>query len=237
MTFAPATTSTRTVQESRPIGPAFLVVCCLLVGCRVQPPLGSPIEPIGLGAIVDETNRMQEENAEAAKFIVYMHEFELNTPNHASEIRGGTTVTDEFDYRVEDQLQGFRLSPSGQDHVRQIARFLTSVQGHDSESHSDRLVVVERSDTSKRWGTLHRYPIHFNDELDETRRRVVVNALTALGVLDADQFVVVAPTFPYGLNSQEAATAYGQMFSGFQNQGRLGGGSFAGGAGGLGGFF
>ena len=53
---------------------------CLMVlaGCRALPPGGSPITPMPLGSVVDEANRMQEENAEPAKFIVYVHEFELN---------------------------------------------------------------------------------------------------------------------------------------------------------------
>jgi len=42
----------------------------LAIGCRALPPGGSPITPIPLGSVVDDVNRMQEENAEPAKFIV-----------------------------------------------------------------------------------------------------------------------------------------------------------------------
>lgn len=211
------------------------VIALLSLGCRLQPPGGTPIEPGLLGTVVDQANRTQEENAEAAKFIVYMHEFEPNTPNHAELLRGEAALPDEFKYQTQDRIQGFRLNPDGQDHVRQIARYLIANQsiysGEEYVPH--RLVVVERSDTSKRWRTVHRFPVHYNDELDAARRNVVVSALTALGVANADEIVVVAPAFPEGLNSDEASQAYGR---GFNYRGQIGGGFGGGGGGGLGGF-
>src|SRR5690606_12323962 len=55
---------------------------CAMPGCAghknawrfYQPPPA----PTPLGTHVDQFNRIQEENAEAAKFIVYQHEFKLN---------------------------------------------------------------------------------------------------------------------------------------------------------------
>ena len=216
-----------------------LVVALSSLGCRLQPPGGQPIEPNLLGSVVDEANRTQEENAEASKFIIYMHEFEPNTPNHAELLRGQAQLPGEFEYQTENRIQGFRLNPDGQDHVRQIARHLLANQTLDS-GHGylpNRQVVVERSDTSKLWRTVHRFPVHYNDELDAARRNVVVNALAILGVANADQIVVVAPAFPEGLNADEASRAFGRGFN-YRGQigGGFGGGGFGGGGFGGGGF-
>jgi len=61
----------------------FLGFALLTAGCQVQPPGGLPIQADLLGTVVDQANKTQEENAEASKFIIYMHEFEANTPSHA----------------------------------------------------------------------------------------------------------------------------------------------------------
>lgn len=223
-----------TVRLGLPI--CLLVVALLSGGCKVHPPGGTPIQPGLLGSVVDQANRMQEENAEAAKFIVYMHEFEPNTPNHAGKLQGEAAILGEFEYRTEDRFQGFRLTPYGQDHIRQIARYLISTQPQqvDQAYTPHRYVVVERSDTSKHWRTVHRFPVHFNDELDAARRQVVVNALSMLGVTNAEQIVVVAPAFPEGLNAGEASQAYSQGFN-YSSGGQSGGGNFGGGGGGFGG--
>ena len=55
-----------------------LVMSFLTCGCNISPPGGAPVQPITLGTVTDEINRMQEENAEFAKLIIYMHEFEIN---------------------------------------------------------------------------------------------------------------------------------------------------------------
>ena len=213
----------------------LLVLALLSLGCRLQPPGGRPLEPGLLGTVVDEANRTQEENAEAAKFIVYMHEFEPNTPNHANLLRAKTTIPGDFEFQTENRIQGFRLNPDGQDHVRQIARHLIATQLRDNGQNfvPHRHVVIERSDTSKKWRTVHHFPVHYNDELDAARRNVVVNALSLLGVANADQIVVVAPAFPEGLNSDEASQAYSR---GFNYRGTIGGGGFGGGGFGGGGF-
>ena len=218
----------------------LLIIALLSLGCRLQPPGGQPIEPGLLGTVVDEANRTQEENAEASKFIIYMHEFEPNTPNYAELLRSKSTLPNEFEFQTEDRVQGFRLNPDGQDHVRQIARSLIATQPLDGGQYYQphRFVVIERSDTSKHWRTVHRFPVHYNDELDAARRNVVVNALSLLGVANADQIVVVAPAFPEGLNSDEASQAFRR---GFNYRGTLGGngggfGGFGGGGFGGGGF-
>ena len=210
-------------------------------GCRLQPPGGAPLQPGPLGSVVDEANRTQEENAEAAKFIIYMHEFEPNTPNHAELFREQPAIAGEFEFQTQDRVEGFRLNPAGQDHVRQIARSLIATQSHESDPNyvPYRLVVVQRSDTSKRWQTVHRNPVHFNDKVDQARRQVVVNALTLLGVSYAEQTVVVAPAFPEGLNASEASEAYSRGFnyrSGLNGSGNFGGGGGGFGGGGFGGF-
>ena len=104
----------------------FLGFALLSAGCQFQPPGGLPIESGLLGTIVDQANKTQEENAEASKFIIYMHEFEANTPTHADLLRGNASLPGEFEFQSANRVQGFRLNPDGQDHVRQIARHLTA---------------------------------------------------------------------------------------------------------------
>lgn len=148
-----------------------------LIGCTSGPRI-EPAPPKPLGAEVDQINQMQEENAEASKFVIYQHEFELNTERSA----------------------GWRLNYAGEDHVKQIAANIST--GVDLP------IVIERSTTSIKPGTEYEYPIHLNDELDDKRRRVIVAVLLALGVSDAEQRVLIAPAFAEGQNAAEAAAAY-----------------------------
>ena len=156
-------------------------------------------------------NQTMEVNAEAAKFIVYMHEFEINDPQPDGSNVGG-----------------IRLNAYGEDHLKQIAYKLKRGAPFP--------VVVERSQTSIKPGTQYEYPIHFNDELDARRREVVVSSLIALGIPNAEEVVVVAPSFAEGITASEAARAYNNSLRG--TQGSFGGnaGSFFGGFGGFGGF-
>ena len=173
-----------------------------IAGCQIQPPSGTVIEPQTLGTVLDEVNLRQEENAEFAKFIVYQHEFEINLQQDL-ELTETDAAESSFAYEPEYRIRGHRLTPDGESHVRQIAYMITNYP-------KDVLpyVVIEQSNTSKRWDTKHRYPVHANDELDEIRRRVVVESLYAFGVENADELVVVAPAYPSGLNASEAAAAY-----------------------------
>jgi hypothetical protein len=168
-----------------------------------------PPAPTPLGTHVDQANRIQEDNSEAAKFIVYQHEFKLN------ELVDGQNVG------------GFRLNEDGEDHVRKIAEQLRHGVMYP--------VVVERSRSTAWPDTRFEYPVHFDAELDLKRRAVVVQSLTMLGVPDADQRVVVAPAFPQGYTSGEAAAAYNNSLRG--GLGGSGGGGFGGGGFGGGGFF
>ncbi len=175
-------------------------------GSRILPPPPKP-----LGAEIDQMNQTMEVNAEAAKFIVYMHEFEINDPQPDGSNVGG-----------------IRLNAYGEDHLKQIAYKLKRGAPFP--------VVVERSQTSIKPGTQYEYPIHFNDELDARRREVVVSSLIALGIPNAEEVVVVAPSFAEGITASEAARAYNNSLRG--TQGSFGGnaGSFFGGFGGFGGF-
>ncbi len=121
-------------------------------------------------------------------------------------------------YQHEFKLNGIRLNRAGEDHVKQIAERLLAGQ--------DFPVVVERSMTTPREDTEYQYPVHPNPELDMTRREVIVRALVALGVHDADERVVVAPAFATGYKATEAAGAY---IRGFQGYGGGYGGGFGGG--------
>jgi len=190
---------------------AMFAFCC--VGCQVQPPGGTPIEiQAPLGTVLDEVNRQQEENAEASKFVIYDHEFEINVP---LEYPDEELARPDFKFRPEDRVRGYRLNEYGQDHVLSIAREIRALQrpGEDYVPFWD--VVVERSQNSKRWATRHRYPVHFNRELDESRRQTVVTALTALGIPNANEIVVVAPAFAEGLDVQESAQSYQRSRFGF----------------------
>jgi hypothetical protein len=75
-------------------------------------------------------------------------------------------------------------------------------------------VVVERSQTTARPDTRFHYPVHLDPELDLKRRAVVVEALVMLGIPDADQRVVVAPSFVQSYESGEAAAAYNSAIRG-----------------------
>jgi len=188
---------------------AIPIACCMLIaGCQVQPPSGSVIQPPVLGTMVDEINLRQEENAEYAKFIVYQHEFEINLQDEL-EVDVEPKQESAFAYRPVDRIRGYRLTPDGESHVSQLARLISNFSYETLP-----YIVVEQSNTSKRWDTKHKYPVHGNDELDAIRRQVVVNSLLAMGIENADQLVIVAPTYPAGLDAQEAASAYqGAIFS------------------------
>ena len=194
---------------------AAMIINAGLVGCQAQPPGGSPIETIMLGSTLDEINRQQEENAEAAKFVVYMHEFEINIP--LTHPTGKASPVEGFEFIAPERVRGFRLTPYGEDHVARIAHELLMEQ-LSCPNHWPRWdVVIERSETSRLWDTRHHYPVHFNPELDEARRQTVVAALTAFGVANADQLVVVAPAFSEGADASEAAAAYNASRFGFNN--------------------
>lgn len=181
-------------------------------GCRVQQPGGVPISAEPLGSVVDQANLLQERNAEDAKLVVYAHEFELNQPIRADETEAVPRSSKQgFEYEFEDFVRGFRLTPYGQDHVRQIANILLTQSTDIADPEvgiAMRNVVVERSETSRRWKTNHHYPVHFNPQLDDLRRRIVVDALLDFGVADAEQRVLIGPAFSEGLNATEAARAY-----------------------------
>jgi len=162
-----------------------MLMTCIIVsfGCRSnQREVIDVPPPAPLGHQVDQFNRIQQNNADAAKFIIPVHEFELNDPS------------------VRDGRSGWRLNGFGEDHVKQIAASLK--RGNHFP------VVVERSQTSVKPGTKYEYPVHFNSKLDESRRQLVVTALNALGVVEADRLVIVSPSFAEGYSAQEAAAAY-----------------------------
>jgi uncharacterized membrane protein YgcG len=165
--------------------------------------------PAPLGSETDQMMEVQEVNAEAAKFVVYMHEFELN--------------------RVDSEgvAHGWRLNEDGEDHLKRIAIEL--------QNGVDFPVVVERSRTSVKPGTEYEYPVHLNEDLDEKRRQIVVASLERMGIADAESKVYVSPAFSHGLTGIEAARAYTRGISGGRamNGGfGFGGGGFGGGAGG-----
>lgn len=127
----------------------------------------------------------------------------------------------------EHEFQGDTewLNTAGEDHVKQIAYRLLSGQ--------DALVLVERSMSSARPGTRFPYPVHPDPDLDRRRREILVRALLAMGVTDADERVVVAPALAPGLTAGEAVSAYR---AGIGGAAARPGDRFGGGARGAGGF-
>lgn len=141
-----------------------------------------PPPPEVLGTKNDIINERQEANAEASKYIVYMHEFELN------------------DYANGENLGGVRLNEAGEEHVNRIA--------HNLRRGVPFPVVIERSNTSAWPATKFGYAVHYNPRLDFKRREVVVRVLAQMGIPDADQRVVIAPAFAQPYTSREAERAY-----------------------------
>jgi hypothetical protein len=111
------------------------------------------------------------------------------------------------------------LNTAGEDHVKKIASRLLA--GQEAQ------VLVERSNMSVRPETTYQYPIHPNPELDMRRREIIVRCLSAMGVADADERVVVAPAFVQGFTGNEAEAAYQRGLGSFDHQ-NAGYGSFGG---------
>ncbi len=103
-------------------------------------------------------------------------------------------------YEHEFQRDAEWLNTAGEDHVKQIAARLLGGQ--------DARVVVERSMSSARDETEFGYPVHPNPELDLRRRDIIVRSLAAMGISDADERVLVAPSFAQGITGNEAEAAY-----------------------------
>lgn len=188
------------------LAPLTAMGCCYRLGYVSPPPT--------LGAEIDETFRQQEHNAEAAKYVIYAHEFELNRDYTQEENRGYTSN------------RGWKLNSAGEDHLKRIAANLN--KGHDDGFP----VVIQRSETSVKPGTKHEYPVHYNDELDARRRAVVVASLERMGVADAEDRVVVAYSTAEGLTAAEGARVYQNSLVPRGSYG--GGGGISGGYGGFG---
>ena len=123
-------------------------------------------------------------------------------------------------YEHEFKLNEDRLNPLGLDHIKQIAYRLQQGQQFP--------IVVERGMTSPKAGTQFEYPVHFNPQLDNERRDMVVRALKLLRVPNADERVVVGQAYMPGVLATEAIGAY-QRAASFGGLGGFGGGGFGGG--------
>jgi hypothetical protein len=105
-------------------------------------------------------------------------------------------------YQHEFELNDIHLNLGGEDHVKAIAARL--------HAGATLPVIVERSMTSVRPDSQFKYPINPSPELDMQRREVVVRALIAMAIPDAEQRVVVAPALTAGQTATEAARSYQQ---------------------------
>ena len=112
----------------------------------------------------DKFWKVQGENVDASNFVIYQHEFKLN---------------------------GIRMNPDGEDHLKRIAQRLIDGANYP--------VIIERSTTSPDANTKYQFPIHRNPDLDNRRREVVIKALAALSVPDPENRVIVALPYSQGL--------------------------------------
>ena len=113
-----------------------------------------------------------------------------------------------------------RMNKAGEVHVKQIAARAADLPFP---------IIVEQSFMSPPANDPEGFPVHGNDELDARRRQVIVSALSANGVSDAEKRVVIAPALTPGFEGFEAERAYQNGFS------RRMFGGFGGGFGGIGG--
>lgn len=110
-----------------------------------------------------------------------------------------------------------RLNAAGQDHVKQIAARVAQTPFP---------VLIEPSSMSPQAGTVHGFPVHNNPQLDQDRRMAVVQALSMMGVDDAENRVTTSPALTPGFESFEAENAYNAGFSGYNGRGYFGFGGF-----------
>lgn len=170
---------------------------------KVRSRYRSPPTQATLGTIVDDINQKQEGNAERSDFVIYQHEWMLNTD---------------------------RLNDAGMDHVKQIASRLPQ--------HPDFVVLIERSLTSVREDSEYKYPVNRDPELDLARHEVIVRSLTAMGIPDAEERVIISHALTPGQKAIEAERDYNQGLGGYgaYGGGGFGGFGFGGGFGGFGAF-
>ena len=123
-------------------------------------------------------------------------------------------------YEHEWKGNTVELNHAGKDHVKQIAARVNMVPFP---------VLVQQSSMTVDPDTQYGFPVHNNEELDLQRRQFVVQALTEMGISNAEDRVIVSPAIAPGFESFEAERAYHRGFSG--GFGGFGGG-FGGGIGG-----
>jgi hypothetical protein len=131
-------------------------------------------------------------------------------------------VIHEHEFVVDTEF----LNTAGEDHLKQIAVRLATGQNAQ--------VLVERSMNSARPDTEYKYRVHPNPDLDMRRRDVVIRALLAMKIPDADSRTVIAPDLAPQYRAGETAASDYSDYGGSQN-GWGGGGGFGGGGGGFGG--
>lgn len=142
--------------------------------------------------------------------------------NEWMETQAAKAEADDFVIYKHEWLQGgVELGPYGRYHIREMAKRLPDVP----------FVVVVQAD--------------LNEELNESRRQVIVQLLTMCGVPNVEPRVMVAFPQAEGLDGREASRIYQEMVregstAGGQSPQTLGGfgtGAFGAGFGGFGGGF
>ena len=145
----------------------------------------------------------------------------VDAPFQAQELNAEASDFVVYDHEfVGDTV---RLNHDGEDHVKQIAARVRAGAAFP--------IVVERSFSSPIPDDPYGFPIHPNPELDLRRRLVIVKALQAMSVPDAEARVVVGPALATPLDFHDIRRAHlnGDSRGGFGMFGGLGGfGGFGG---------
>ena len=152
---------------------ALVVFTGIASGCSHDHACAYPFAaPVPLGSTSDPIWMLQEAGGEASDFVIYDHEFAGRTS---------------------------RLTPAGEDHVKQIAARVATTPFP---------VVIERTTDAIDPHDEFQYPVHHDPVLDLKRRDLVVRALLAMNVHDAEERVLVAPAIAEGFEEAEAEGAY-----------------------------
>jgi len=123
---------------------------------------------------------------------------------------------------------GQQLGPEGRQHVAKIGEVLPT---------RPERVIIEAEPTEIQSRETYEEALARTAQLNEQRRLLIVNNLTAQGVKDAERRVMIAPLDRVGVRGAESPNVYNGLFirRGGRGGGQRGGGGIGGGQGGGGG--
>lgn len=148
-------------------------------GAHIPPP------PSKNGAATEGLFRRMEENAEAADFVLYEHDFQ--------------------------DLQSVRLNDAGKDHLKQIVARLQAGAPFPVIIERSKYSTDPRLGPTDPDQGIFNYEVHPNPELDNRRREGIAKVLAAMGVPHADHRVVVGHQLSPAQTGQQAVQGYQQF--------------------------